>query len=93
MDTVDILWTANCCSCGRPVQGNSRYLNIVGLEYLVGWDYPKMGNFITGEHNRATAIVCDECYDQKKVPLNALEFKEGKIVSHPVTELQKIENQ
>lgn len=94
MDTTDFLFsTADCCSCGRPIRENSHHLNIAQLEYMVEWDYPKMGNVVTGVDNRACAVVCDDCFFEKRIPTKAIEFRGDLIVYHPVTELQKPKNQ
>lgn len=85
---------AKCCSCEKPMK-KSKYLNLIQLNHFANWQYPVFGNVLDKDpnlQNRAGAIICDDCFDQKPKIKYALEFKDGTIIYHPIDELTPVED-
>ena len=65
-----------CCSCGRSLQ-NSRHINVLCLNKLATWEYPRWGNILVMEKyptNRASAILCDRCVNENREIKFAIEW-------------------
>jgi len=74
-----------CGCCGGKI-GTS--INMVALGYKAKWKYPTSGNVLTGESGEAVAICCDSCVNRAATVVEAVEFKGGKVVYHPLAELE-----
>lgn len=80
-----------CCSCEKPMK-RSAYINMVTLQKEATWKYPAWGNILVAHKyptNRATAILCDRCIDEKRTPKYAVEWDNGRtrVTYHKVEEL------
>ncbi|HFA48085.1 MAG TPA: hypothetical protein ENJ95_03595 [Bacteroidetes bacterium] len=64
----------------------SKNLNIVITNYKQTWKYPKAVNIINGETSGASAVLCDSCIEKKAEITHVVEFKDGKVILHPVSE-------
>lgn len=65
-----------CCSCEGSLQ-SSRYVNMVALLKEATWKYPVHGNILVYPKyptNRAVAVLCDRCIDQRREPKYAVEW-------------------
>lgn len=88
-----IFKTHKCCSCGKPLKATkTKNLNMVELLRKAKWDYPVMGNVVSGTSGRAVAIICDTCRENEKPIKWALEYQGGmdNIKYHEVTSLEPI---
>lgn len=79
-----------CCITGKPLR-DSKYVNMVQLDYKATWEYPVWGNVLTGATNMAVAYIHDEAIDcggKLMGPvLYAVEFGEAEIIYHDVNTL------
>lgn len=79
-----------CCVTGKPLK-DCKYLNFIHVHRKAQWPFPIWGNVITGHQNMACAYVHDECIENNKLKgevINAVEFKDGEIIYHPVADLE-----
>lgn len=64
------------------------HVNLVVLNYVREWPYPKNSNLYTHfDDYRAVSVVCDECLS--KPITHAVEVKDGEVIYHPVTNLTR----
>jgi len=87
MNEADIRRLCRCGACRGRI---GRRINLVSLGRKATWEYPSAGNVLTGASGEAVAVVCDGCIDDKRDIVEAVEFREGAPVYHPVDELEKI---
>lgn len=65
MSPENMLLVVDCCSCGKNLAAiGSRFVNFLQTGKAAKWDYPTVGNVITGDAGEAVAIVCDHCLNQ-----------------------------
>jgi len=82
-----------CCYCGDSLK-TSKYINLVQTGKKATWKYPTAGNVLLGKPPiEAVAILCDNCIDQKKKPLFAVEWnnEHTQIEYHPLASLEDLE--
>lgn len=91
MDVLDIQRIGKCCACDRPFSGkHTKRINAVSLNRKCKWEFPRMGNVLTGSDYVAIAIVCDACISLN-VPIKyAIEFKGDQIIYHAIEALEFI---
>ena len=87
MDTEQIKARTRCCCCGIPME-ESTSLNMVTLDYLPEWDYPRSGNLITGTGAKAIAVACDPCAEKSVAVEYAVEFRGDEVFYHEISDLQ-----
>jgi hypothetical protein len=79
-----------CCACKAYLK-YSESLNMAALNYHASWQYPTMGNILTGASGQAVAYLCDQCYDSGNPDIKfAVEFSGNKIIYHSLAQLNKI---
>ena len=79
-----------CCSCGGSLQ-DSGYINVVCLNKLATWDYPRWGNILVMDKyptNRASAILCDRCIRERRTAKHAIEWDS----EHTYVRYHRVEN-
>ena len=86
MDSQQINKKVLCCACGNKMT-SSKHINWVQLEQKAKWLFPTHGNILTGTEGLACAYICDQCYDAKISPVNAVEFQGDKVIYHKISEL------
>jgi hypothetical protein len=94
MDLEMLFKKSKCCISERPL-ADCKAVNIIQLDYIATWKYPKMGNIlIPGDYNHASAFIHDNYAPQKAgdkiAPIKfAIEFQNDTVIYHPVESLQK----
>ena len=82
-----------CCACKRSLQ-DSRHVNVVCLNKLATWQYPRWGNVLVMDKyptNRASAILCDRCIRKQRTAKYAIEWDERTYVKyHRVEDLKDL---
>jgi hypothetical protein len=64
------------------------HVNLVIVNYVREWPYPKTSNLYTHfDDYRAVSVVCDECLS--KPITHAVEVKDGEVLYYPVTNLTR----
>lgn len=84
--SAEIRDKVRCSAC----QGKISRINLVQLDRLATWEYPVCGNVVTGEQGRAVAILCGPCADGRREVKEAVEFREGEVVYHPIETLTEL---
>jgi len=84
----------HCCSCGGSLQ-DSEHINIICLDKLATWQYPRWGNVLVHEKypmNRASAILCDRCIQEKQPAKYAVEWNNERtqVKYHKVEDLKDL---
>lgn len=94
MNKEEIKLRARCSVTGKPMTTSAK-VNFIQLPYRASWDYPKWGNFLSGQEDMALAICHDEVIGLdgsiNGEILEAVEFTGSEIIYHPVTELEREE--
>lgn len=78
-----------CCACeGSMAKG---HINFIGLDRKATWKYPMWSNVLSSNRTpRASAIICDKCVKEHKLPKYAVDI-DGEIVRyHKVKGLEKL---
>lgn len=88
METEQILRSCECGVCSLPI-GNEGTINMVSIPRKPTWDYPRMGNILTNEEEKACTVVHDQCLG--KDVIFALELDGEKVYYHPVEELELLD--
>lgn len=88
-DFTDILRDRGACCCCNETMKNSKHINLVNTQMPATWDFPRWGNFLTGEKNKAVAVVCDKCIEETLQLKFVIELNEGKIIYHSFQQPQK----
>lgn len=75
-----------CCCCGQPTADNLQ-TNMVHLDMKAAWEFPRVGNILTGKITDAVAIICDPCGDRfaamdPPAILYAVEFLGEQLIYH-----------
>ena len=83
-----------CCSCGGSLE-SSRHINILCLNRLATWEWPRWGNILVMDKypvNRAPAILCDRCVEENREIKFAIEWDNERtyVRYHKVEELQEL---
>ncbi len=68
----------------------SQHLNMIALRHFAKWEYPTIGNVLTGQSGRAVAVVCDGCIERPRDISFAVETRGDEILYHLVTELEQM---
>lgn len=87
IDTEQILRSARCGACGRPI---GQRLNLVEIDRRPTWKYPRSENLITRDGPRATAVCCDACAEGAATIHEVVELREGEIVYHALETLEQL---
>jgi len=84
MKLEDLLVEGRCCSCHGGLAGGCR---LIGVARRPRWENP----FIQGPDWRlAMAMVCVSCYESKRPPVSAVEFRKEGIRYHALEELEAV---
>lgn len=83
-----------CCACGGSLR-ESRHINIMCLNKLATWEYPRWGNILVKDKypiNRASAILCDRCLDEQREIKHTIEWdlKRTYVRYHKVDDLEDL---
>lgn len=81
-----------CCACGELI-GNAKHINLIQTNYEVTWQFPRAGNMLTNVDGFAVGIAGSCCLNEStgelKKPLkHCIEFKQDKLIYHPVESLK-----
>lgn len=64
---AQVLERGKCCICSGTLKGS--HVNLCNLNKKATWNYPVWGNLLAKDPetwgNRATAILCDNCVDDR----------------------------
>lgn len=67
--------SAKCCLCEGSMARTS-HLNMVSLDKKATWESPVWGNvLVENSGNRAVAVICDDCAENKMKPGVAIRIK------------------
>jgi hypothetical protein len=93
MKSEQILKEGKCCITGKPLS-DCKHINMVELDRVATWEFPRSGNLITGLKGVAVALVHDETIGAdglvKGEILHAVKFTKDGIVYHNVQDMQKL---
>jgi hypothetical protein len=79
---------ARCGGCGARV---GVPINLIGLDRLATWDFPRIGTVMGGRARRAVGVLCSACLDAGGYPKEAIEFdpESGEVHYHAVDTLDE----
>lgn len=86
MDLEQIAEKCRCGACGGTIAGG--HINLYQLDKWAVWEHPAFGNVLTEEKQRACAVLCESCFDDRAPPIEAIEFSGDDVVYHPLEELE-----
>ncbi len=82
---------ANCCACGKSMK-LSINVNVVSLNKKATWPYPTWGNMLLKPGieriSRAVAVLCDECIENNRPAIEAIEIEGEEIKYHKLSDLE-----
>ena len=88
MGFADLQAHCRCCACDVPMS-SSPNVNLIDMALPARWQYPVVGNVLTGEGPNAVAVICDACLGEQRSIERVIEFRGEEVVYHLVADLRE----